>query len=456
MASNTRYRLASVSGTVAVVLLAFLLANHAAVQAAVTDAVPVLARLRPQVLSGTDAVVSAVICVGAFLVALTPLFKPRPRRVLDTLTLASRRTLSGLLALATLGYFDYSYRLPRATLIVLGLVTFIAVPAWFVALRRRPRDGEARAIVVGDDAQEIHDIIETTDLPLIGFVSPPSAYNVDTDAPPAIADGGHPLGMLPVLGDLRSLGEILVDHDVDTAIFAFSEPSRGEFFTALADCHDHGVDVKVHRNHTDSVLTAPSADGDLVDVDLEPWDWQERIVKRLFDVLFAGFALLCALPVMVVVAVAIKVDSPGPVLYSQERTAEFGETFTVYKFRSMVPESEDVDPGEDEDRVTRVGRFIRSTHLDEIPQLWSILVGDMSVVGPRAAWTDEEEVLEGDVGAWRKRWFVKPGLTGLAQINGVSSEEPEQKLRYDLEYIRKQDFWYDLGIVVRQLWSIWT
>jgi lipopolysaccharide/colanic/teichoic acid biosynthesis glycosyltransferase len=134
----------------------------------------------------------------------------------------------------------------------------------------------------------------------------------------------------------------------------------------------------------------------------------------------------------------------------------FGETFDVYKFRSMVPEGESVEPVDDNvnDRITRVGRILRQTHLDEIPQLWSILVGDMSVVGPRAVWTEEESLLEAEEQSWRKRWFVKPGLTGLAQVNDAKSTDPQQKLRYDLRYVRQQSFWYDLKLVARQIWKV--
>ena len=122
----------------------------------------------------------------------------------------------------------------------------------------------------------------------------------------------------------------------------------------------------------------------------------------------------------------------------------------------MVPEGESAAPVDDDanDRITRVGRVLRKTHMDEIPQLWSILVGDMSVVGPRAAWTEEELVLEQETEAWRKRWFVKPGLTGLAQINDAKSTDPDAKLRYDIQYIREQSFWGDVMIVIRQLWKV--
>ena len=122
----------------------------------------------------------------------------------------------------------------------------------------------------------------------------------------------------------------------------------------------------------------------------------------------------------------------------------------------MVPEGESSLPIDDEEngRITDLGRVLRQTHLDEIPQLWSILTGEMSVVGPRAVWTDEELLLEEQSDMWRKRWFVKPGLTGLAQVEGAKSTNPEEKLRLDLEYVRRQSFSLDLKVVIRQIWKI--
>lgn len=169
----------------------------------------------------------------------------------------------------------------------------------------------------------------------------------------------------------------------------------------------------------------------------------------------AGAALLILSPVILCIGLAIKLDDSGPILYGQERTAAFWNTFTVDKFRSMTHGEEDSPTEEDEEhRVTRVGRVVRKTHLDELPQLWAILVGEMSVVGPRAVWTDEGVEIEQETAAWRKRWFIKPGLTGLAQINETTSAEAEEKLRYDLIYIRQQSLWFDLKIVVRQLWKV--
>jgi lipopolysaccharide/colanic/teichoic acid biosynthesis glycosyltransferase len=369
-----------------------------------------------------------------------------------------------MIALAALGYFDYTYRLPRPTLLICTALLLVWLPAGMVAIRRRP-SSQSRAIIVGDDPVAMEAILDSTDIPVLGYVSPPSSYEATTESSvqsPEVSDGGitvNRLDELTNLGGLSRLDEILVKYDIDTSLLAFTETDRAEFFGTLDACYDHGVAAMVHRDHTDKVLTDDSLSGDLVEVNLEPWDWQDYVIKRLFDVGFAGIGLLVLSPVIAIIAVAIKLDSPGPILYSQKRTAEFGETFTVYKFRSMIPKAEaetgvklsEEDKGDYDPRVTRAGRVLRQTHLDEIPQLWSILVGDMSVVGPRPERPELDSDIESGVGQWRRRWFVKPGLTGLAQVNGATGYDPQKKLRYDIEYIRKQSFWFDLKIVVRQV-----
>ena len=462
MTSGWRYRVAAVGGAVALIVGAVAIANHPIVEA-LFQHVPVLSRLPLDRAQGMEFVFEAGLTVLVVLGALVPLYKPQPRRILDTWMLVGKRTTVALFALATIGYFDYTYRLPRATLVVAGLLLLVALPLWFVTIRSRPLNGEAgRTIIIGDDPNEIDRVLDAVEMSVYGYVSPSTSYTVDepaTNAKAAATDGSGisarvPAETLDCLGGLSRLDDILVEYDIDTAVFAFGETDREEFFGALATCHEFGVEAKIHREKADTVLVDDDPGSELVDIAVEPWDWQDRAVKRVFDLAFAGGGLLLALPLLLVIAIAIKVDSPGPIFYSQERTAEFGGTFEVYKFRSMVPESEEAEPGTSDDRVTRVGWFLRKTHLDELPQLWSILVGDMSVVGPRAVWTDEEYLLEEDVDAWRQRWFVRPGLTGLAQINGASSEDPRQKLRYDVEYIQKQSFWFDLRIVIRQVWQV--
>ncbi|KPN29350.1 putative UDP-glucose lipid carrier transferase [Halolamina pelagica] len=104
--------------------------------------------------------------------------------------------------------------------------------------------------------------------------------------------------------------------------------------------------------------------------------------------------------------------------------------------------------------MTRVGRLLRQTHLDEIPQLWAVLKGDMSAVGPRPERPELDSDIETGVVDWQKRWFVKPGLTGLAQVNDVTGAEPEMKLRYDLQYVKQQSFTFDMKLVIRQVWKV--
>jgi lipopolysaccharide/colanic/teichoic acid biosynthesis glycosyltransferase len=290
---------------------------------------------------------------------------------------------------------------------------------------------------------------------LLGYLCPTVAFEdeIESVSTTTVTDGGTV--ELERLGGLSRIEDVLVEYDVDTVVLAFEHTDRAEFFGALDACYEHGIAAKVHRDHADAVLTAEGDFGTLVDVQVEPWDIQDYVFKRGFDVAFAGLALLVLSPIIALIALAIKLEGNGPVLFSQDRTYLLGETFTVYKFRTLKPDPEgEVGTTFDGDRETPLGNFLRATHLDEIPQLWSILSGGMSVVGPRPAQTELEDDFEAETAQWRKRWFVKPGLTGLAQINDANSQNPREKIKYDLQYIRNQGFWYDLRIVVRQLWKV--
>jgi lipopolysaccharide/colanic/teichoic acid biosynthesis glycosyltransferase len=176
--------------------------------------------------------------------------------------------------------------------------------------------------------------------------------------------------------------------------------------------------------------------------------------KRLFDVAMGLLVLLVTWPVMLAVALAVRLDSPGPVLFRQERTGRGGRPFTLCKFRSMRQDAEKLTgpvwATEDDPRVTRVGRFIRKTRLDELPQLFNILGGSMSLVGPRPERPVFVDELAQKIPYFRQRHGVKPGLTGWAQINypyGNTVEDALQKLQYDLFYIKYQSLLFDLSIL---------
>lgn len=174
-------------------------------------------------------------------------------------------------------------------------------------------------------------------------------------------------------------------------------------------------------------------------------------VKRLLDILAALTLLLLSLPLFLPLAIAVRIDSPGSVFYRQVRVGRGGATFGMLKFRSMVANADRIGGHSTvagDARVTRVGRFIRKTSLDELPQLLNVLFGDMSLVGPRPdVPAQEAEYAPGD---WTLRHQVRPGITGLAQAMKRSSATPAERTEMDLRYIREQSLWLDIKI----LW--WT
>jgi lipopolysaccharide/colanic/teichoic acid biosynthesis glycosyltransferase len=455
MKSGWRYRLAGLAGTVLLTAIAVAFVNTIAVQSVATT-LPGLARFPIDPPTGHEFVFEIAVTVLVFILAFLPLYKPRPRRILDIVSIAQRRVFAAMFALAAIGYFDYTYRLPRLTVLLVTPVLLVVLPLWFIWIRRQPSANGERTVVVGDDLDIIEQVASEVEGTLLGYLCPTVTATTQVNISSAVTDGGVTTAGLERLGGLSRMEDILVEYDVDTVVLAFEHTDRAEFFGALDACYEYGITAKVHRDYADSVLTPNNSVGTLIDVEIEPWDIQDYVLKRLFDVAFAIVGLLVLSPVIVVIIAAIRFEDSGPLLYRQERTAVFGEPFDIYKFRTMVPQGESATPIEDDknDRITAVGRFLRRTHLDEIPQLWSVLLGEMSVVGPRAVWTKEEALLEAETQSWRQRWFVKPGLTGLAQVNDIKSTNPAEKLRLDLEYIRKQSFWLDMKLVVRQLWKV--
>jgi sugar transferase (PEP-CTERM system associated) len=179
-----------------------------------------------------------------------------------------------------------------------------------------------------------------------------------------------------------------------------------------------------------------------------------RMVKRTIDVVLSAVGLVVASPALLATAIVIRLDSPGPILYRQPRVGERGRIFTLYKLRSMRADAETDMPvwaADHDDRVTRVGRFLRLTRLDELPQLWNVLCGDMSFVGPRPERPFFVDQLSGAIPFYPERHVVKPGVTGWAQVKyryGSSIEDATEKLRYDLYYSKHLSIVFDLTIVV--------
>jgi lipopolysaccharide/colanic/teichoic acid biosynthesis glycosyltransferase len=185
----------------------------------------------------------------------------------------------------------------------------------------------------------------------------------------------------------------------------------------------------------------------------------EPITKRVFDVLLAGAGLLLSAPLWVLIGMAIYVEDRRPILFIQKRVGKCGTEFTAYKFRTIYRRYDDqlgraVSVHSEDEKVTRVGRILRKTALNELPQLLNILRGDMSFVGPRPEPPEFIAAYEKQVpNLGRLRYQVRPGLTGIAQVYGPHNMAPRNKLRYDLLYMRKRSFWLDLQLIAMSVWN---
>jgi lipopolysaccharide/colanic/teichoic acid biosynthesis glycosyltransferase len=190
---------------------------------------------------------------------------------------------------------------------------------------------------------------------------------------------------------------------------------------------------------------------------------QEPLLKRPLDIILSSVMLILSVPLVLPITLAIKLEDGGPVFYCQKRWGRSGKSFMAYKFRTMRPNADEefgiVQAKENDPRITRVGRILRSMGLDELPQIINIFLGEMSFVGPRSLAVGEKindsknhQVQYEDITGFRERLYVRPGLTGLATIYIPKDTTPRHKFRYDLLYIRKQSFCLDLYLIVLSFW----
>jgi sugar transferase (PEP-CTERM system associated) len=328
----------------------------------------------------------------------------------------------------------------------------IAVPTWRLAFDGLARGAhlEERILILGSGriartvARQIfsqHDFAYR----VVGFV----------EEDPAHGSGADPLSLS--LGTAADLPDLIARHQVDRVIVGLADRRGRMPIRELLQAKLSGVRVE------EAATTYERITGKILLEDLKP-SWfifsdgcraarGTRVVKRAFDVILALIGLLCAAPLMLLTAIAVRLDSPGPILYRQDRVGENGRVFTLCKFRSMRMDAERGTPvwaRDGDDRVTRVGRFIRLTRLDELPQLWNVLRGDMSFVGPRPERPYFVEQLAAAIPFYTERHLVKPGVTGWAQVRyryGSSVEDAMEKLQYDLYYIKHLSIVFDLTIV---------
>ncbi len=266
----------------------------------------------------------------------------------------------------------------------------------------------------------------------------------------------HAWGTIPLLGSAQEIGKIVEQHDINQVFIAITAAEQPHLNALQAVLHDQLVDIKIipdlgpfKRLHTD---VERFEEFPVVTVTQSPMMGWNLVLKRGVDVVGALTALLLFSPIMLTICVLIKLTSPGPILYRQERMGLDGNTFQTLKFRSMRINAEQetgaVWAKAADDRRTAIGSFMRKTSLDELPQLFNVLLGDMSLVGPRPERPVFIQDFKQKIPNYMLRHKVKAGMTGWAQINGWRGNTSlEKRIEFDLFYVEHWSLWFDLKIL---------
>ncbi|HIA00200.1 MAG TPA: sugar transferase, partial [Candidatus Marinimicrobia bacterium] len=314
--------------------------------------------------------------------------------------------------------------------------------------------GKKNTIIIGIDSRA-HDIAEhlaaeSTGHNLIGFVKPGGN---DASKPNGPTD-------LPVLGSLNEIRPIIEDHHVNEVVIALEKPDHSKLLDILTRSNGAPVSLRIIPDMYEVISGLAKTEElyglPLVNINPEILTIQQRFVKRLTDLAVSLFVIVPLFPVWLIVSLAIKIESRGPVLYRQERVGQNGNVFMINKFRSMVQEAETMTgpiwAKQEDPRITNVGQFLRRFRLDEVPQFINVLIGDMSVVGPRPERPYFVQKLMEEFPYYYRRHRIRTGITGWAQIKhsyDSSLADVRQKLKYDFFYIENTSFSLDLLIMLR-------
>ncbi|MEN8209536.1 MAG: sugar transferase [Candidatus Fermentibacteria bacterium] len=270
-----------------------------------------------------------------------------------------------------------------------------------------------------------------------------------------------------IIGSVKDLPGIIRDLSIRELLVTIASNFHDDILSLLLPAAGEGIRIKVLPDlfdvvaghvHSTQIMGQP-----FMEILPERLSFWQKIVKVFIDYFVSFFVLLLGLPLWILLAVLLKLDSKGPVFYRQERVGKGGRIFRVFKFRSMVNDAEKrsgpVWAGRNDSRITRIGRFLRKSRLDEIPQLLNVLRGEMSIVGPRPERPVFVEELRKMYPFYQKRLTIKPGLTGWAQVKleyDTDMESVANKLRYDFFYIENQSIFLDLEILARTLKVVLT
>jgi exopolysaccharide biosynthesis polyprenyl glycosylphosphotransferase len=395
-----------------------------------------------------------VLAAQGFFLALFGLYRTRERFREPLARLLVPALFFELIALSAVYFlaFAQTYLFPRSVLLMYITLDAIGLPLWRVMLDRLFPQPRRRAAIVGTGAAAalIAEAIRRhpwTGVEVVGVIG---------------GKGGERPG-LPLLGPVEELTAIAERERIDEVIVTPEESSWKDRISERIPA-DWRADLLVWPSPFETMIGRLRfrivGDLPLLEARMRPVEGVGAAVKRVFDVAASAAMLVLSLPILLPAALAVVATSRGGVLYRQERVGKDGRPFQLWKLRTMRrgaegPEGEVLSsPGDP--RVTPIGRWLRALRVDEIPQLWNVIAGDMSLVGPRPERPEFTRRFAESVSGYRLRLSARPGLTGLAQVSGDYSTEPEIKLRYDLAYLNNWSLGLDLAILLRTLPVILT
>lgn len=393
-----------------------------------------------------------------------------PKRIykaIDEMQIVTVATLSSALLFAGLLYLgqrDFS----RWVFILFVSIDLVLLLGWRLLARiifriSRMPAGERQVLIVGtgEVGQRVGQMIEeyrSVGLNLSGYLD---------EAPPSTNEGDEVV--VHVLGPVEDVREVVQMGHIDDVVIALPQRDYAQINHLVLALHDLPVNVRVVPDYFSLALYRASVEdfGGLPMINLRDpaLNDVQRLVKRMFDLVLSSILLSLATLPMAIITVLIRLDSRGPIIFRQQRVGENGRLFSMYKFRSMVVGAEsmqDVVNEVNEDgkvlfkkandpRVTRIGRFLRHTSLDELPQLFNVWKGDMSLVGPRP----ELPWLVGQYEPWQhKRLAVPQGMTGWWQINGRADKPLHLHTEDDLYYVQNYSLWMDIYILLKTPWVV--
>ena len=271
----------------------------------------------------------------------------------------------------------------------------------------------------------------------------------------------------PILGNHESMAEIITNQGITDLILAISNEMNHGMFQSILTAQEEGVNLTTMTDTYESLsgrVPINLLESDWVVrafLDRAPTSGFYRIAKRLLDLVLVLIGLATLVLLFPLLALVIFLDSGRPIIFTQKRLGKGGKPYMIYKFRTMRSrldmEKEALVTANNDPRITRIGKFLRKAHLDELPQIINVLQGEMSFVGPRSERVELVRVFQKEVPFYRARMLVKPGITGWAQIHQAYAETIEEtatKLQYDLYYIEHASIWMDLNIILRTVGSV--